>query len=250
LDQEVSEWYQWGDTYYYYKTYVTGYNWHVIWLSPWGLDDNFDLYLYGDSAYTNLVTWSKKGSGELEWIVYFYNGSLPYYYPQVYSHSGSTGGAFIEWDAYTQLQRGTNRTYPLEDYDCVEIYNLILDRSSIYTIWLDVPDDCDFDLYLYYLNSGEVANSTQYLRNSTKGLGIDEIFVNYQPPYSGTYLALVAQKAGTGNYTIGYDYYSDSSAVGLWYWGIGVGIGATLIIFSVYRRKKGAHLLAKSQAKN
>ena len=100
---------------YYYKTggiYLYG----VIWVLPVNFAKDFDLYLYEDSDYASLLESSEEGAGMLDWVTFYWNGSLSFYYSRVYVHAGSAGTSYIEYDAGTYVSRGA-----VIDYSCYSL---------------------------------------------------------------------------------------------------------------------------------
>ncbi len=185
-------------TYNYYQTGTASSSYYqVVWVQP-SSSYNFDLYLYSDSAYSTLRASSTRGSGFLDWVV-FYPSSSQYYYPMVYSYD--TGSGYIEWeDSSSGVSTGNSYSCYPSSSNCIETYRIYLYSGSSYSFTLDVPSGADYDLYLYYLSSGSATTGySGYTRCSvTSGSGYDESISSYTPSYTGYYAIIISWKSGSG----------------------------------------------------
>ena len=216
---EEYEWYNIAPASYYYKTDVVISSYHVVWLYPEIGTNDYDLFLYADSDYTDLLVASEREAGALDWVIYHYNGSTPSHYPKVYAHDGSAGTAWIEWDPDSYLDRGETAVGSFASTDFVEIYTVYLWASSSFDLQLDVPEGSDYDLYLYYVDSGRATNSSGYLTNSTTiGTGADESIIDYKPVNTGYHVVLIVRITGTGTYALFYDEHSALAVPGFTLW--------------------------------
>ena len=179
---------------------------HVIWLQPTSSIDNFDLYLYDDANYSNLIAKSCNGKGSLDWVIFRPNTSQAYY-PKVYAESGD-GSAYIEWDyGYYTYSYPTSIGSYMDTNDRIELYQVYLYTSRTYDFSLRFSSYCDFDLFLYYLNPGNATNSFGYIAcSNTSGYGVDEEISGFKPPYDGAYVLLISCSAGSGSFSLYIDY--------------------------------------------
>ena len=161
-DSSVYEYYNASTSYYYRTENASPSRYHVVWLQPQDALDNFDLYLYNDSGYSDLEASSTRGAGFLDWVVFRPNVSQ-YLYARVNTLSSSGGFAFIEWeDSSNNLAVENSVSNSLSAPDSLELYQIFLSNTSAYRFRLDVPSEGDFDLYLYRLDPGAGANSLGY----------------------------------------------------------------------------------------
>ena len=214
-------------SYYYYQTGSSASSsyYHVFWLQPTDINNDFNLYLYSNSGYSILQAASTSSIGALDWVI-VRPSSSQYYYPKIHRNLG-IGSAYIEWDAASSsLSNGYPSSGVLSTSECIETYRISLSTSYTYNFNLDVPDGADFDLYLYYLNSGTALNQSGFVRSSRNLGNFDESILQYRPQISGDHLVLVVRRSGTGTYTFYcssnttylydeyafYDYYSSLSS--------------------------------------
>ncbi len=237
-DSADYEYYDTSSTYYYYRT-GTAYSsyYHVVWLQPVDSNDDFDLRLYSDSSYYYQQATSMRGSGLLDWVV-FRPSSSQYYYPVVQRSSG-TGYAYIEWeDSSYSLSMGGSYSGSLSSSECIEIYEVDLNKNKKYDFDLSVPSSCDFDLYLYRLSSGYATSYSGYAKGSaSSSLGADEKISGYKPSYSDSYAVVVVRKSGSGSYTLKVDDVSvlNPGIVALIIFGVIAVIGISVAVYKNYR---------------
>jgi len=200
-DNSLYEYYSSSD-YYYYKTGSASPSYyHVVWVQPTDSADDFDLYLYSTSTYSSYQTYSGRGSGYLDWVV-FRPSSSQYYYPKVYREVG-TGYAYIEWEiSSTSLIFNNSYSGALSVSDCIEVYEVSLSTSLIYTFSLDVPTGADYDIYLYSFSAGATNSYGYYSCSTNYGDGIDETILDYIPSYTGDYALLIVRRSGSGTYNL------------------------------------------------
>ncbi len=172
---------------YYYKTDIMLYlRYQIVWVRPNSTEDDFDLFLYSDSGYSNLKTSSNRANGLLEWVV-FRNSYSYYLYPKVYAYSGS-GYASIEWqDASSILSIDNSVNNSLNSTNSIEAYQAFLTAGVKYNFSCQVPGGADYDLYIYYLTSGSAINFGGYAKSSAlDGNGVDESeeFSTDEPVYN------------------------------------------------------------------
>ncbi len=186
---------------YFYETRpVYAFTYTAVWMQPIAPSNNFDLYLYSDSSYSNLVANSTRSTGLLEWVV-FRSPSVQIYYPKV--EAFSTGSAYIEWESQAfQLSPGWSATYTLSVSESIEVYYSLLFSESAYNLYLDVPVGGDFDLYLYALAEGAATSYAGHIaKSATVGDGVDEL-IFFNPPSDGYYGWLVVRANGSGSFTM------------------------------------------------
>ncbi len=184
-------------SYYYRTSYASSSYYYVIWLWAIEIGDNFNLYLYSNSGYSDLETYSTRSSGYLDYVVFRSGGQS--YYPLVYRYSGS-GYAYIGWFTAITVSLGDLYSGYLGSSICSEIYQVYLDSDKKYNFNLDVPSGGDFDLYIYYLDSGSATSySGYYLSSANYGSGTDEN-IEFEPSSSATYAVLVVRSSGSGTY--------------------------------------------------
>lgn len=199
-DASVYQTYNSGQTYYYRTNdSVNSSNYQAICLHPSSIDDS-DLYLYSNAAYSTFLEASTRDRGRIEWIV-FRPSSSKLYYPKVYSNDNGYG--YLEWDQSSRrLALGESVTTTLAPTECMDLYQVYLNSSLMYKFELDVPENADFDLYLYWLPPGFAGDIDSALDESTDSEGNDDAIEEYQPPYTGDYVLLVIRWSGTGGYTL------------------------------------------------
>lgn len=202
-DSSVYDYFNASTSYYYRTDNASLALYQVIWLQPQDAQDNFNLYLYNDSGFGELVTGSTRGAGYLDWVVFRPNASQ-FLYVLANALSGSSGFAFIEWeDSSTNLTVNGSVSSALSAPDSLEVYQVSLSNTSAYRFRLDVPSEGDFDLYLYRLDPGMGTNTLgSEVYSWAVGMGRTEIIANYTPPSSGDYALLVVRSSGSGTYTL------------------------------------------------
>jgi len=202
-DSSVYDYYNASTSYYYRTENASLSYYHVMWLQPQDAQDNFDLYLYSDSGYSNLKTFSNRPAGYLDWVV-FRPIATQFLYVKVNTLSGYSGFTFLEWeDSSYNLPIGNSTSNYLSSPDSLEVYQVFLSNTSTYRFRLDVPSQGDFDLYLYHLTPGQGANYGGYdAQSKTSGNGVIEIISNYTPTENGYYALFVVRYSGSGTYTL------------------------------------------------
>ena len=207
-DVTLTHTYSSSTDYYYRIGLASGWIIRVVWLQPVITTNNFDLLLYNDTGYSQLLSSSIGSANGFEWIVYHAGNSL-YSYPKVHSQSGSSGVAYIQQEMLTPAT--DTKTGALDATDCIDGYSTRTTSSgNKYRVNLEVPVTGDFDLYIYYdvfsstyLNGAySYYNSTQYkLKSASVGLGIDEAIDVDRPALSDINI-LVVRTSGSGTYTL------------------------------------------------
>ncbi len=196
---------------YYYRVIegLSG-NWNIAWLAPTSASNSYNLYLYSDASYSDLVTYSSSSEG-LEWVI-FDERESDAWSPKVYVPAGQQGGAYIESDTDHFLARGLVQDGALNVTNCIDIYSISLYPTKHYNINLTVPETADYDLYLYHITEDAVAwNRTQYSNQScTRGMGTDEGYLEFTHSYTDTgYVVLIVRYDGSGAYSLTYEYTAD-----------------------------------------
>ena len=233
-----------ASTSYYYQTdYASSTHYHVIWVQPAVVFDtiNFNLFLYSDENYSQFMASSFGELGPSEWII-FRPSISQIFYPTVVTYFGNEMFAYIEWESSSDLSY-SGVSGVLNASECVDIYETYLLRESKWKFTLEVPNEGDFDLYIYHLNSGEVTGYSGYVSSSrTVGNGIDEVISNFEPTYNGDYAVFVVRSSGSGNYTLTYEFSIPNPFPGIYLDYIlllaGLGITGLIIALSVMIRKR------------
>ncbi len=189
---------------YFYRMEDPFHHYNVFWVQP-----DYDLYLFTDHYYTDLLISSKRQispTRPINWVIFTSNSStaLDYYYA-VIDPINFKDGAVLWDDCNLGTSVGVGGMGSTEN---MKTYTVSLSSASNYSITLDNPLSGDYDLYLYYLpNEGDAANTTTYLAASkTSGIGTDESII-FSPPSTGVYLILVVWSSGSGTYDLDIEYY-------------------------------------------
>ena len=196
------EYYPDTTTNYYYSCDGYSYDYLLVWLYTYDYADDFDLYLYTDAAYSSGVATSMSGS-QLDWVVYR-PASSGYMYPKSYTYSGY-GTAYIESETGYDLTFGSQYSFALSSSESGEIFEESLSTSSTYTVYLEVPSGCDFNVYVFRTASGSSSKLDLHSSVSTT-TGYDERIV-FTPTSTDTYAIVVTRISGSGTgYLTVYDY--------------------------------------------
>lgn len=184
-----------ASNFYYYDTYTIYSNdYLLIWIKSIDSEDNFDLYLYGNDEYTNLIE-SSAYTGHCDWIVYRPT-SAQITYPMILADDD--GDAVI--GASTASNGSVSHSYPVLlqlEYGC--IYQINLTARTPYTAAVQPWPDMDLDLFVYYLNSGEYGNCGDYKYFSANNSTGTSESITFTPSTDGTYAFVIIKKCGTNN---------------------------------------------------
>ncbi len=159
--------------------------------------------LYSVSGYSNRIGRdSASETSESIWILWKPTQTEAYY-PIGFSSGGDI--IYLEWqqENATLLQLGSQDITPAIALDLIEIYSISLSNSKSYDFNLTISSDQDnYDLYLYYLEGDQVANSTEghIAASNSGGWGESESILNFIPPKSGKY-CLLTNSSAYGNFT-------------------------------------------------
>ncbi len=196
------EYYGATSTNYYYSCDGYSYDYLLVWLYTYSSSDDFDLYLYSDSSYSTSVG-SSSSTSQLDWIVYR-PSSNGYKYPKSYTFSGS-GDAYIESETGYDTSYSTSYSFSLSYSENVELFEKSLSSSGTYTVYLEVPSGCDFNLYVFTTSIG--SSTKLNLQSSASSTTGQEERIVFTPTYTDTYAIVVTRisGSGTGILTI-YDY--------------------------------------------
>lgn len=188
-------------SYYYYAPSANPARYHVIWLRPAAGNDDFNLYVFSNSGYSNLLASSLRGVGLTDWVVFRPTNTQPIY---VNVTALDNGNGVIEWeDSSVVLTAGAPQSLVLDENNAIEVYQVNLIASSTYTFTLEVPVATDYDLFLYYLNSGSAANPNGFISKSDGGgNGEDETISDFSPLTDGKFVVLVVWNSGAGSFTL------------------------------------------------
>ena len=204
LAHEVDEYetYDAEDASYYYKTHVVNASDYCLtWLYQIYDLDNFNLYLYSDSEYNNQVDSSSGGLFEqMEWVIWrtLITQSI---YPVVTTPViiFSYGNARIQTESGERINLSTATSVPLSSTECGELYVVNLTEGKMYKVSLEMPSNCDFDMYVFRIAAGET-----YLVDYhaiTKDVGRNEL-VKFRAEYSDDYAIVVIWQSGSGTATL------------------------------------------------
>ncbi|MDD1776621.1 MAG: zinc ribbon domain-containing protein [Candidatus Helarchaeota archaeon] len=190
-----------SNNYYYVAENLSSSYYHVIWVQPDSSQNDFDLGLYADSSYFEMLADSTRYVGCLDWIVVHPNMNQSYY-PRVYAWLGD-GEAYIGWkEGRKSISAGIPVTDSLNSSKCIEVYSIYLESSSLYNFFLSVPPDSDFDLYSYYLSPGLASGYNDYEWSSQAYLDENETKKSFRPEFSGLYAIVIVRRSGSGVFTL------------------------------------------------
>lgn len=195
-------------TTYYYRTQSTtqALKYNIIWAQAADTSPDLYLNLYPDGRYSGSLSGSSPvDSRQLDWILFRPN-TAKYYYPRVtLQGSSEVGNAHIEWEESiaTLTVGGVAGTGTLNSTNRIDLFEVELDTYSKYTIYLNVPETADFDLWIYRLGSNAASSpSGSEASGTTAGLDIDERIGAFDPIYSDNYAIVVVSYSGSGSYTL------------------------------------------------
>ncbi|MBD3229449.1 MAG: hypothetical protein GF329_14790 [Candidatus Lokiarchaeota archaeon] len=183
---------------YYYKTYLMSKsNYHLIYLSNTDGMDDFDLVLYSDSDYSDLIE-SSDSYGNIDWIVCRPTDSTTYY-PRV--HAFGSGDAIIESKSAIQGKFEFNYSTCSTLYENGDIFQFSFTGGVSYTINLSVPIGTNLDLYCYKLSKyGELPrNFREFDHSSSLNISGEDESIIISPEDSGIYAIIVMRKTGTSS---------------------------------------------------
>ena len=75
---------------------------------------------------------------------------------------------------------------------------------NYYNITLEVPDNADFDLYLYDYNGNQYGEPIYILRGVNDTLGADEVAIDFAPPSDDYYFVVVKGVNGSGMFNLSF----------------------------------------------
>jgi hypothetical protein len=186
------------DWLYYFETYsATSDDYHLVWTALQGSVNDLDLYLMTDNTYAVQLGSSLAG-GAVEWIA-IRPSSTGLLYPAVWTDDlgGPTGSTYIECEsAYDITADGAGYAASLSSSDCGAIAEAYLSTTNIYDVGLQVPDGCDFDLYVFRTTAG-FTTQWDYHNSSSAVLGRDER-ITFTPDQNATYALVAIRRSGTG----------------------------------------------------
>lgn len=187
---------------YYYRTgVVTPEKYSVCWIRPTDPSDRFEIYLYSDSGYTDIVAGTFFAP---TWVIVRPGWLAQRFYPQVHTYAGGGGFGYIEWEeCTTHLTSGVPVNGSLDEMEeYIEVYSLDLIESRTYTFDLTVPATGDFDFYLYHVLVGEASSGEGvYLAKTTAGYGVGEVWERETIVTTGEFVLLVVCRNGSGDFT-------------------------------------------------
>jgi hypothetical protein len=183
----------------YYSFYIRNYDYAAVGIRPPGSAD-FDLKVYSDDLFTNLVDSSTYGTGQVDFVVC--NGhsiGSTTYYAKVYRFSG-TGNYQVEAEySIPDDSPGNSYSRQISGNEVVDSSEISLTASTQYTIDLVTPSGVDMDLYLFDSTGGK----NDAIKKSEKvGGGVDEQII-YTPSTTGKYCIVVTnENGGSGQYNL------------------------------------------------
>lgn len=187
---------------YGYESYSLSTNeYHLFWLYYQNISNDMDLNLYSDISLTTLVEDSTRGD-EVEWLVY-YPSTYQSLYPAAYTDGGPNTG-YIEVESGFDISVGNSHTEYLSPTDCADLVEVYLTTSNTYTIDLTVPATCDFDLYVFTLNSGTCTEVD--LHSSTTTITGQDETITMTPTTSAYYAIVAIRRSGSGTSVIEVNY--------------------------------------------
>ncbi len=182
---------------YYYNFSMSSSNYYLFWIRENASGPvDFTLELYSDSGYSNLIKSMGKASEPVDWVVYR-SSSSGTVYPAIYQ-GGSMGTAWLEAESGPLISMTSPYTESLSDSNAGAIFTIVLEAGNTYSIDLDVPANCDFDLYVFNLATGNAAAGTEsdYTSNSST-LGQDES-ISVTPTSNNIYGIVAIKRSGAG----------------------------------------------------
>ena len=192
-----------GITTYYYATdlELIVNNYWLIWMYQIDFPlTQYSLNIY--SNYTYLPAYLIQGcSGvhQLEWLV-CRPPTTQTIYIELYSML-MTGNYCIEAECSTQKVVSSLLSYnvTLNPIDRVAIYHVLLDSGLPYSITLDVPSGCDFDIEVFWMtpNLDYGPDKRDHHVSNSSTLGQDES-VSFTAEETEHYAIVMSQKAGSG----------------------------------------------------
>ena len=228
-----------GSMSYHYRTGTASAGlYQIVWLLPTDGADDFNLYLYSDSAYSTLLASSIRTAGFLDWVVMNPNASQ-LFYVKVTAMGSSTGNAWLEWEESDVIARGAIYSESLSIVESIELYQTYLSAGKRYQFNLGVPVDGDYDLYIYHLSANTATNSLGRIAFSvTWGSGINESIIDFTPSTTDYYAIAVVRFSGSGSYALSFDYYTPPSIGGFSISAALLAVMAILAIIGLIYRKE------------
>lgn len=188
-------------SYYYYCSALPIY-YSLLWLYTVSSSNNFDVYLYADSAFSNIVGTSNT-TNQLDWIVYR-PPALTVIYPKTYTFTGS-GEAYIQYEFSGDVSINTSQSISLSSVEYAEIRQIPLSTLNVYTVFLTMPAGSDYNLYVFRTLSGSAIRYDSYNSTSTSTGQYERIV--FTPLYNDTYAIVITKNLGGGAATLTiYDY--------------------------------------------
>ena len=199
---QTNETYNFSSTSYYYYCSGLPIYYALFWLYTVSNSNNFDLYLYSDSSYSNLVG-ASNATNQLDWIVYR-PPALTILYPRSYTFTGS-GEAYIQYEFGEDINVNSPHPLSLEYVEYAKLYEIALSSLTTYTVFLDVSAGSDYDLYIFRTPSGSAIRYDSHNSTSTSTGQYERIV--FTPLYNETYAIVITKTSGGGAATLTvYDY--------------------------------------------
>lgn len=203
-----------SDLEYFRTQNVTPSYYNIVWFKPAISSVNHLVSLYLDSNYAagSLLASNSGPNGALHWIIFRPN-TTAFHYIKV-TRTGPGSPAYIGWkSAINTITVGEKRSGFLNSTDMVDIFELDIWEYGHHDIILNVPDDCDFDMYLYSpMLAGSVADYS-FRSSVTSGNGEDEYIRNIDYMSLGKYILVVKHMSGSGTYTLRFCEDNDGSCI-------------------------------------
>jgi hypothetical protein len=197
----------------------------VVYIYPYSGSDDYDLYLYSnpDFALDHLMASSNATDSAPEWIVVKIPQSSVaiYYYPKVYS--GSQGEHAAIWSDTSPVLNGDfpSRSFEFDSNNLtlINVFYSELESTKNYTFTLNVPENSDYDLYIYYIaTSNNACNKSDYLEiSATRALDTDEV-IQLVNPINGRYCILLYRFAGDEAASISYSEVGGNNSIPAFSW--------------------------------
>ncbi len=193
---------------YYYKGTSYADYYYLIWLNSESASINYNLYLYEDSLYTNLIKRSETPT-PLDWIIYRPSATNDIY---LKVNLSNTGFGFIEMEKahrmninnFTQIQKD------LGSSELCEIAQVYLAKGKHYIFTLTFPSNCNFDLYMFNLlkNKGGICYEALAVSNSTITGQSERIeFISTKDDY---FAFVIVREDGSGQFTFKIELYTQT----------------------------------------
>lgn len=183
-----------GSEYFHYTYDLLPTDYHMIWLETHSSEDNFDLYVYSDSSYSNFVASSSKPFDELDWVVY--NPALSeVLYPKILTSGEGLG--FIQVKSARDIE--VNHVYETVDFTSShrgDIFEIELSSSTEYTVTLTSGYYTDMDLYIFRVGLGS-CTKIDYHESKLRGNYWEQIV--FTPSSSGKYAIVIVEEYWYGS---------------------------------------------------